>query len=557
MQTLLLLSLVFAPLAFASVEPWALATLQITAFAAAARIYIRGRAVYPNPLYKNLIPAVLGIALLGLLQAFNETPVTAAPAVLFTAWRPATLNAVLVWLFYAAVMFAVPQIINTPQRFTRLMWTVFAMGVLIALIGMFQKTGDNTVVYGLRTVRGQAFGPFINRDHGAYFLAMAAMAGLGLFFSGWRALAAQQSRTRLFDLLAVQLLKLVMVGTLIYGIYQTGSRGGLHSFAFAAAVTGFIAAGFVRTRKFRLAGFFGMALLLTGYGVFVYQNKKLLGLADGAFDRSVTIRFSMYQSGRAMLKDFPLLGSGLGAVEYAFPPYKRPDVPMQGLVRHVHSDWLELFLQVGFAGGLIYNAGLALALFTFFKTWRNCLSFSLKAMYGGALGAVLAALTHNFVEFGSQMPANALFFYTLVGALASAPPAWARRRPEDEDAPEPVPVKKSRALAAAALAALLCLCTLPNVIAWVYDQRAADAPYAEKVRRHAASLRWRPNPQYAFRLALAHYNQAFKDPSAAPALLRTAQESLAPWLTRAPVNYDLNSLQKTIRYFQAHPPKAR
>ena len=82
MQTLLLLSLVFAPLAFAAVEPWAYAPLQIFAFGAAAALFAGGRAVSPNPLYKNLLPAVLAIALLGLLQAVTESPVNAIVSVL-------------------------------------------------------------------------------------------------------------------------------------------------------------------------------------------------------------------------------------------------------------------------------------------------------------------------------------------------------------------------------------------------------------------------------------------------------------------------------------------
>ena len=553
MQILLIFSLIFAPLAFASVEPWAYALLQLIAFYTAARLFVKGRATYASPLYKNLLPAVLAIVLIGLLQALNENPVTAPSALLFTAWRPATLNAALLWLFYAAILFSVPQIINTPQRFTRLMWTIFGLGVLVALLGMFQKTGQNSLVYGLRQVKGDTFGPFINRDHGAHFLAMTAMVGLGLFFSGFRDLAAHKSRTRLFDLLAAQFLMLVMISTLIYGIYHSGSRGGLHSFAFSVGVTGFIAAGFMKTKKFRLAAWAGVLLLLAGYSLFVYQNKRLMGLKDGDFDRSVTMRFSMYNSGTEMLKDFPAFGTGLGAVEFAFPFYKRPDMPILGLVRHVHSDWLELFLQVGLLGGLIYVAGLAAALLAFFRTWRHCRSFRLKALYGGALGAVLAALCHNFVEFGSQMPANALFYYTLLGALASGPPAWAHR--EDEDPPEPEHIRRGLRNTVTAAAFLLCLCALPAVFAWYSDQRATDAPYEAKLKFQTAALAWRPTTQYAFRLAAAHFTQAFKDPAQAPALLAAAHRTLTPWLNRAPVTYDLQQLQKKILYFQAHPPK--
>jgi len=40
---------------------------------------------------------------------------------------PATLNAATKWLFYAATLVLVPQLINTPERFKKLMWMLFTI----------------------------------------------------------------------------------------------------------------------------------------------------------------------------------------------------------------------------------------------------------------------------------------------------------------------------------------------------------------------------------------------------------------------------------------------
>jgi len=555
MLTLFFITLAFAPLAFASVEPWAYGLLQLSLFTIAARIFITGRATQPNPLYKNLIPAVLVIAALGLLQAINQNPVNAPSALFFTAWRPATLNAITIWLFYAAALFITPQLINTPERFKKLMWMLFSMGVVIAILGLFQKSEESTLIYGLRRVQGDAFGPFINRDHGAHFLLMTALVGLGLFFSGFRQLASHQSRTRLFDLLAVQLLNLVMVAGLVYGIYHTGSRGGLHSFAIVAALMGFTSACFLKTKKFRFAAWGGMALLTAAYCVFLYNNRLLLGYQEGELVRSVTIRFSMYKSALEMFKDFPLAGIGLGAVEHAFPFYQLPDMPNNYYVSHVHSDWIELFLQTGLLGGLTYLAGLFLALFYAFKPWTGCQSFRLKALYGGALAAVLAALSHNFVEFGSQMPANALFFYTLLGALAARPPTLPRHAYLEEDEAEPAPPRRPLAAAAAAAALLLCLAAMPGALAWWYNYQAKDAPYQLKVKYETQALNWRRDPKYAFLLGAAYYNEAIKQKPPDQPLLASARQAIAPYLTQTPLNADLNRLNALILSLQARGGK--
>ncbi len=544
-----MISLVFAPLAFAAVEPWAFVPLYGVFFIGAAALYARGGNSHENPLYKNLIPAVMGVALIGLLQALRQSPVNGPAPLVFTAWRPATLNAVLLWLFYAAVMFCASQAIKTPAQLRRLLWVIFGMGVFVALMGMLQKTGDDTIVYGLRRVSGHPFGPFVNRDHGAYFLAMSGMAGLGLFFGGFKGLFAHQSHTRLFDLLAVQSLKFVMVVAVVAGIVKTGSRGGLHSFVCAASFMGFVSAGFLKTKTRRFAAWTALLLLLAGYGLILLKYKILLGLDGDNFVGSVTARFSMYKSGWAMFKDFPAFGSGLGAVEHAFPFYSRPDFVTPYIVRHVHSDWIEIFLQAGLVGGLIYLAGLVAALYGFYRAWLRCRSFTIKAVYGGALGAVLVAMAHSFVDFGSQMPANAFAFYALLGALGSKPAVRGRSLlpHEEEEEPGLSPPPKKYAYSAFALAALLTAAAVPQFMAWQYDQRAKTASLEEKLKLRAATLKWQPGPQAAFRLGAEYYNQGLTDKTAPCRLFYTSNHIAWPYLRQAPLNASLKLLDRNLR----------
>lgn len=546
----MLLSIVFAPLAFAAVEPWAYVPLYALYFLGAAAVYAKGENTHAVPVYKNLIPAVLAVAVIGLLQAFAQAPVTGPTPLLFTAWRPATLNAVITWLLYAAVIYTAAKTIKTPSELSRLLWAVFAMGVAISLMGMLQKTGDDTLVYGLRKVRGQPFGPFVNRDHGAFFLSMAGMCGLGLFVGGFKPLFRHQSHTKLFDLLAVQFLKFIMVVAVIAGIVKTGSRGGLHSFVSAAVFMGFVSSGFLKSKTQKLAAWAALLLLLAGYGLVLNKYRILLGLDGENLVSSVTVRFSMYKSGWEMLKDFPVFGAGLGAVEHAFPLYARQDLTSvtTNIVRNVHSDWLQLFLQSGFAGGLLYLGGLFAALYIFYKGWLRCRSFTVKAVYGGALGAALVGMLHSFVDFGLQMPANALVFYALLGALASKPAVEGRGLlpHEEEDQPEPNPPAKKYANALAVLAALLVTAAVPQVLAWQYDQRARTADYDERIKIRAASLKWQPGPQAAFRLAADYYNQALKDKAEPCRKFAAANAVLRPYKTQTPLNGDLNRLAKNL-----------
>ncbi len=547
----MLIAVAYAPLAFAAVEPWAYLPLYALFFLGAASAYARGENAHAVPIYRNLLPAVLAAVVIGLLQSFTQAAINGPAHTLFTAWRPATLNAVILWLFYAAVMYTAAKTIKTPAQLSRLLWTIFGVGVFVALMGTLQHTGDNTIVYGLRQVRGQAFGPFVNRDHGAFFLSMAGMCGLGLFFGGFRPLFRHQSHTTLFDLLAVQFLKLVMIAAIVAGIVKTGSRGGLHSFVSATVFIGFVAGGFLKSRAQKIWTWLALLLLLAWYGLVLSKYRILMGLDGENLVSSVTVRFSMYKSGWAMFRDFPFFGTGLGAVEHAFPYYAGPDLTSvtSNIVRHVHSDWLELFLQLGAVGGLIYLAGLFAALYGFYRAWLKCRSFTVKAVYGGALGAVIVGMLHSFVDFGLQMPANSLVFYLLLGALASRPAVMGRGLTphEEENDPEPSPPKRIYANTAAVLAALLTLAAFPQLMAWQYDQRASGAEFSEELALRRESLRWQPGPQAAFRLAAAGYNRAVKFRSEAPCQkFKAAQSAAWPFLRAAPVNYDLRRLERPL-----------
>jgi len=550
MEILLLISLVFAPLAFAAVEPWAYVPLYAVFFIGAARLYAKGGDSHENPLYKTLIPAVLGVALIGLLQALRQAPVNGPTPLIFTPWRLSTLNAVLLWLFYGAVMYCASKAIKTPAQLQRLLWTIFAMGVLVTLMGMLQKTGDDTIVYGLRRVSAHAFGPFVNRDHGAYFLGMAGMAGLGLFFGGFQNVFSHQSRTKLYDVLAVQFLKLVMIVTIVAGIVKIGSRGAILSFIFATTFMGFVSTSFLKTKIKKKSALLVLAMFLLAYAsIILPKYGRLLCLDEGKLDDSVAMRLSMYKSGWAMFKDFPAFGIGLGGVEHAFPFYRRQDFVTVDLLKHVHSDWLELFLQVGLVGGLIYLAGLGVALYGWFRAWLRSVSFSIKAFYGGALGAVLVAISHNFVDFSSQMPANALTFFTLLGALASKPAVDGRGLlPHgDEEEHELNQPPRKLVYAAFTLATLLTAAAVPQYIAWQYNRNVRTAGIEEKLKLRAETLKWQPGPLAAFRLAAEYYNQALKDKTAPCRLFSKSNDIAYHYFRQAPLNAGLTLLDRNLR----------
>jgi len=67
------------------------------------------------------------------------------------------------------------------------------------------------------------------------------------------------------------------------------------------------------------------------------------------------IRPQMWNDTIALIKDFPVLGVGLGDYIYIFPKYRTFDLS-RGVLRYAHNDYLHLLVEMGTIGG-IFLAG--------------------------------------------------------------------------------------------------------------------------------------------------------------------------------------------------------
>lgn len=294
----------------------------------------------------------------------------------------------------------------------RLTWVIVGVGFFIAIIGILQRGQGNTAYYGLRTIAwaSNPFGPFTNYDHAAAWMVGSFCVGAGLFVEGFA-----RGRVPMTERIAKQSLVAFALAVLIAGIVETGSRGGVNSlFASAVAVSILIAASSVRPGS-RNSIVAVIVLVAVTYGHFLYKNPRWIGLERGTFDGSATYRLSMYRSGLRMLADFPAWGVGLGGFVNAFHSYQENIVV--GLVDHVHSSWLEVALESGLLGLIAFGFGVLKPL-TLIGRRLTKPDFSARVLAAGYFAALLAGLLQGVVEFSFQIPADAVLFVVLAGAVA-------------------------------------------------------------------------------------------------------------------------------------------
>ncbi len=546
---LLLLSLIviYAPLAFGSVEPWSKGILQILIFSLAILFASKKRWFNgSSPAYKTLLPALAGILLLATLQSLNFHPVKFAGGPLFTADRYSTLKALIWWPALAALLLTAVQIFRKPGALRNFSWTVFILGLVIALIGIAQKADDNTLLYGLRKLPfiANPFGPFINRDHAAAFLNMTMLAGWGIFFSQFAEYARHRfsGRGRKSEIMARQAMIFFMISAIFYGVIKTGSRAGLHSGVFAMGLMGMISLAFIQGKTARRTARLAFLLAIIGYAVILLNFPKWLGLQDnGIFDGSVTIRLYMYADGWRLFKDFPFFGTGLGSFIEAYPLYQ--SVKIKGIVEHMHSDWIKLLLETGVTGFLIYTAGLGLLLYRSFKTWLKCPSSEIKSLAGGVFAGITAFMAHSFTDFGFQIPANAVMFFLFLAYVSSAPVKDGKKyelNPEDEPVKK---IPKSAVYFLSVCSIALLLLSVPPIIASYYDFKGKYSAPQNKAGFYERALFWDKNPKYAIRRGMALYNLARTDLKERDRLLKELNEKTAPYFKNYPFNLDLRRLK--------------
>ncbi len=438
----LCLTIVLSALAFGTNNTWALGLFQTLAGASVVLWIIdawrQQRLIVSRNLLQIPLAGLLLIAFIQLLPSGNgnidlsqineQTSVAAivakASATLSFDPNATRLAMIKVWallaFFAAALVF-----INSPRRLRRVVALITIFGAVLAMVGMIQAVTSPNFIYGFRQVQyAVPFGPFVNRHHFAGYMALAIAPALGLLFTG------SVSRTRRL---------LYMFAALLMGValIMTGSRGAMISLVceivFLAIITGAVLRdesnvnaeeatkdearfGLIK----RLAPRLGIAvalLIVVLAGVIIFGGEASLERIVGSVntDDPTNGRTHFWATTTRIIKDYPLIGVGLGAFPLAYTRYDTAN----GIYRleQSHNDYLQILADTGLVGGALGGAFIVILFRTGFRRLRVKDDYR-RGVAAGALAGCCAALVHSFFDFSLQTTANALLFLVMC-ALAT------------------------------------------------------------------------------------------------------------------------------------------
>ena len=318
----------------------------------------------------------------------------------------------------------------------QLLVAVMAAGALESLYGMFEFFSGHRHILNVaaENLISSATGTFVNRNYFAGYLLMVIPLSMGFLFSrevtrtgryrGWRhGLSSLDGKTLLIGFGVI---------VMILGLLFSASRMGILSLllSFTLIILFF--------RSSRKGGRFSRgSILILGLAILWAAWIGLDAVISRFFTASEDFkgRWMFWVNTFQIYKDFPIFGSGLGTFFQVFPMYRSSHIV--GLVTHAENDFLQLLSEVGALGMS------PVVILFFFLLWKvfsgvRALTDGEPARYialGGLVG-ILALMFHSLVERNIQVPANA-FLYTFVFALVLRVAQISQAKPRTPKLDEP------------------------------------------------------------------------------------------------------------------------
>jgi O-antigen ligase len=453
----MLLLVAWGVILFGAVYPWAYTPLVIAAAAIGAYGWSSSPPRHRQPV-RGVVIALLALACVVMVQLIplpavwlsRVSPATDAVARQFDlmyATSQATTGATrhpmsiapaatmkgLAFFVALSVFLAGATAMMARVRVKWLIRRIAGLGLAIALFGIVQRGTFNGKLYWVWTpinTAGNAFGSFVNRNHFAGWMLMAAALTAGYVCSlmvpqhgprrhlSWRQRIGSMSSSDANRLLFASCALAVMVLSIVW----TLSRSGISAFAVATfLLTTLVSARFRGGRRIITVTFL---LVVVAFAL----SWKGLDTVYDWFSHTSTLewRFELWRDTLAIVRDFRWFGTGLNTYGISTLVY-----PMSDPSRHAmeaHSDYVQILSE----GGIVLAAAAAFAVLQVGRAIRAAFvepqTASLYWVRTGATLGLIAMAIQELTDFSLQMPGNAVLFVLLAAIAMHRPPRHERPR---------------------------------------------------------------------------------------------------------------------------------
>jgi|26BtaG_2_1085354.scaffolds.fasta_scaffold02013_4 hypothetical protein len=333
-------------------------------------------------------------------------------------WRPLSLDVSSSFSAIAAMLPAVAMLVSVrtipPSTVVDLCRWLVGLACLSVLLGFAQVAGGSDSPFRLHDFHNLtgALGFFAYRNHQASFLLMVVPIAVGLMLTSRTPAGVGMSWARALLALAVPVLLL--------GIVLTFSRAGL---VLGVAMLGgcgvliWTTLGGGKHHLWRLS----LIAVLAAFGLLlaVWAGRDLF---TGAFGASLWEdgRWGLYARVAEIAWEYQPVGTGLGSFEQVFQRAPENIALLGARMNHVHNEWLQLWLELGWFGALIGLIAFSVLLHAAWIVWRMQVRSRQPAtlvLSRAASISLLLASVHAYFDYALRSGTTMVVFALLAALL--------------------------------------------------------------------------------------------------------------------------------------------
>jgi O-antigen ligase/Tfp pilus assembly protein PilF len=404
--------------------------------------------------------------------------------------------------------FVIINNINDERQINRILDILLLIGALFGIYGILQYNGIDFSFWTHNTGRSKVFGLFGNVNYFAEYLIIPLPIVVSLFF-------VTQNKLKKI---------LLLIGIIVMGasLMATFTRGSYLGFGVSLIFMFFlfqISRGkkFIKNNKnifiiillaiFTIIFLFVVPTPLSKSGTAIEKIKSRISISQLTQSSSIKRRIATWKFTGMMIKDHPILGSGIGTFKYNdlryqakfFAQGENRSLYPYGFAGKAHNEYLQLWAELGIIGLGIF-AWLIISYFSCgLKILRKLKDEYKQGIIIGLMGAVVAVLVDGIFGFPLHLPATVILFWLSIGftiIMGGNKPVQNKDKKSETRKTIFFPFKLFLYLGIIFLSVFLCVTIARPFIARIHwysaDREIKNEDWNEKIKMYGKALKWDP-----------------------------------------------------------------
>jgi len=314
--------------------------------------------------------------------------------------------------------------IHRESQINHIITTLLVLGGIFGVYGVLQYMEIDFPIWAKNVERFKVFGLFGNVNYFAEYLIIPLPIAVALFFT------SKNIKRKILLLIGI----LAMSATLILTFTRSSYLGFGISLIFMFSLF-MLSQGknFIQNNKKVLTVILIVIIIMASIvaipnplnkdDTFLSKIRDRLSFDKITQSKSLLRRIATWKFTILMIKDHPLLGSGIGTFRYNTLKYqaeffKKSDnrsIYSYGFAEKSHNEYLQLWAELGIIGLLIF-IWLLISYFTYgIKLLRRLKNNDKQGLIIGLMGSIIAVLIDSFFGFPLHLVATVVLFWLVLG----------------------------------------------------------------------------------------------------------------------------------------------